>query len=78
MSYVKKQLNFLEKNYVFHLIIIFQVDLGDEVEIDFGALDAPAADGAIDFGDGDAAEIDWGNIDSAVHEDIVSGVLISS
>ncbi|XP_073952638.1 CDK5 regulatory subunit-associated protein 3 [Choristoneura fumiferana] len=38
-----------------------KIDFGDSNEIDFGAVDAPAD---IDFGDGDAAQIDWGNIDS--------------
>lgn len=48
-----------------------QIDFGDSNEIDFGAIDAPAAE--IDFGDGDAGgEIDWGNIDVASPENIVS------
>ncbi|XP_026727222.1 CDK5RAP3-like protein [Trichoplusia ni] len=46
-----------------------QIDFGDSNEIDFGAIDAPAAE--IDFGDGDAGgEIDWGNIDVASPENI--------
>ncbi|XP_075976044.1 CDK5RAP3 protein homolog [Anticarsia gemmatalis] len=46
-----------------------QIDFGDDNAIDFGSLDASAAD--IDFGDGDAgAEIDWGNIDVAPADNI--------
>ncbi|XP_069357371.1 CDK5 regulatory subunit-associated protein 3 isoform X2 [Maniola hyperantus] len=43
-----------------------QIDFGESVEIEFGAVDAAAE---IDFGDGDAAaEIDWGNLDAAADE----------
>ncbi|XP_047025908.1 CDK5 regulatory subunit-associated protein 3 [Helicoverpa zea] len=45
-----------------------QIDFGDNAEIDFGSIEAPAD---IDFGDGDAGgEIDWGNIDVAAPENV--------
>ncbi|XP_050677763.1 CDK5RAP3-like protein isoform X2 [Leptidea sinapis] len=49
-----------------------QIDFGDH--IDFGTLDTPAE---IDFGDGDAAEIDWGNLNATADVNVsgeISGV----
>ncbi|XP_023934822.1 CDK5RAP3-like protein [Bicyclus anynana] len=48
-----------------------QIDFGDSAAIDFGSADVSAE---IDFGDGDAGEIDWGNEDAVPDVD-VSGEL---